>query len=461
MKEKYNIDGLFREGLHDHAETPPLSSWERLNEELGKRGKTRVVPLFVRYAAAVVIIGVVAVSLWLRNPSPEQIMMEDLTLEDPQELPSGNEEPANIQNEIFAEDENSIRASEASIITNKSDAQDDVYADNNAPLEPLQKTGHGESTNVEIAAGRTPAINRLQPVSARLPEAQPDFSVPAYDFNTSGNINDYILAQNIAAAEAEAASEPRESSSWRIGGQAGPQYTYRDASNEPFTAQSQNNFNNIEEGVIAFAGGVNLELQRTSRWGFQSGVYYSKIGQQSSTYQLSNNGIVTSMGNFVLNDAPQADPNTLEPTGAPAEEFAFSKDFNRSLEVVTYNAVSAVPAPVEIEQYMEYVEIPFVVSYRMIDRRLGVNLSGGLWTNFLINDYYTISGPASTFDDSNLNPVNYIGSIGLGFDYPFSEDLFFSLEPVFKYYISPVNSGADTEVHPYSLGVMTGISYSF
>ena len=68
---------------------------------------------------------------------------------------------------------------------------------------------------------------------------------------------------------------------------------------------------------------------------------------------------------------------------------------------------------------------------------------------------------SSTGKTTDINIVNYSGSLSLGLGYPISSKISISLEPFFKYYLKPINSNPQTAVYPYSMGVMSGIKYIF
>jgi hypothetical protein len=93
-----------------------------------------------------------------------------------------------------------------------------------------------------------------------------------------------------------------------------------------------------------------------------------------------------------------------------------------------------------------------------------MNISSGIWANFLIgnmamatdNEDFTTKGKTN-----HINSFNYCGSLSLGFGYPLSRNLALSLEPFFKYYLRPINSNPQTDVYPYSMGIMSGVKYSF
>ena len=66
-----------------------------------------------------------------------------------------------------------------------------------------------------------------------------------------------------------------------------------------------------------------------------------------------------------------------------------------------------------------------------------------------------------TEQPENINKINYSGSLGIGFDYPITSSVLFNLEPIFKYYLSPINKITESKVHPYTFGIMAGVRYSF
>ena len=64
-------------------------------------------------------------------------------------------------------------------------------------------------------------------------------------------------------------------------------------------------------------------------------------------------------------------------------------------------------------------------------------------------------------ETEEINSFGYSGSFSIGLEYPVANNIDISLEPFFKYYLSPINTNPETSVYPYSIGVLTGISYSF
>ena len=107
--------------------------------------------------------------------------------------------------------------------------------------------------------------------------------------------------------------------------------------------------------------------------------------------------------------------------------------------------------------------MPFEVTYKVLSKKFGVDVIGGISTLFLNqNDVYL---KASGFnmkigEASNLNTVHFSTNIGLGLKYAFLKRFDLRVEPLFKYQINTYSSGAGN-FKPYIFGIYSGISYHF
>ena len=108
--------------------------------------------------------------------------------------------------------------------------------------------------------------------------------------------------------------------------------------------------------------------------------------------------------------------------------------------------------------------MPLILRYRVVDRRLGFHLLGGLSSNFLVGNtaYYQEGGNKEEIGaTSNLRPVNYSSVVGIGVDYSISKRFHVNLEPTFRYYLNSINTGSLIKSHPYTIGFFTGLLYTF
>jgi hypothetical protein len=118
----------------------------------------------------------------------------------------------------------------------------------------------------------------------------------------------------------------------------------------------------------------------------------------------------------------------------------------------------------KIEQYFQYLELPFLLRYKIIDRKLGVNLLGGVSTNILVGNRVSLTSGNKTSNigtSQDIRNFNYMGNMGLGFDYNISRNLLFTVEPQFKYFLNSINQSSSKLIanRPYMLGMFTGIKF--
>ncbi|WGD35721.1 hypothetical protein [Olleya sp. YS] len=116
-----------------------------------------------------------------------------------------------------------------------------------------------------------------------------------------------------------------------------------------------------------------------------------------------------------------------------------------------------------INQSMSYYEIPLEIEYKLLDKRFGINLIGGI-SSFVLNDNEVISDLNGTKtkigEANNINPLSFSTNLGIGLNYKFNNTLIFNLEPTFKYQLNAFNDTSGN-FNPYILGLYTGFSYRF
>ena len=116
-----------------------------------------------------------------------------------------------------------------------------------------------------------------------------------------------------------------------------------------------------------------------------------------------------------------------------------------------------------LNQRMAYIEMPLEVSYKLLSKKFGVDVIGGISTLFLSqNDVYlkTTGFDMKIGQASNLNNIHFSTNIGLGLKYSFLKRFDARIEPLFKYQLNTYSSGAGN-FKPYVFGVYSGISYHF
>lgn len=145
------------------------------------------------------------------------------------------------------------------------------------------------------------------------------------------------------------------------------------------------------------------------------------------------------------------------------------KDVAISNAAIRLNSNDLAYSPTQVEaitvqQELEYLEIPFLLRYNLLNKSVGLSVSGGMSTNFLIgNNAYRLENSSKNRigETQDINEISYSAIFGFGFRAPILKSLDFNLEPRIKYFMNSVTDSPESSYKPYSIGIYTGVSYHF
>jgi hypothetical protein len=115
-----------------------------------------------------------------------------------------------------------------------------------------------------------------------------------------------------------------------------------------------------------------------------------------------------------------------------------------------------------LNQKMGYIEMPLEMSYKIVDKKFGVELIGGFSTLYLNNNEIFLRTDGLNMkigEANNLNNIHFSSNFGVGLNYKLFKNFDARIEPSFKYQINTFSSA--TEFKPYIFGVYSGVSYRF
>ena len=262
-------------------------------------------------------------------------------------------------------------------------------------------------------------------------------------------------------------------SSWAVALNATPLISYRSlgtVSSEnvysaDITSNYEQNYTN-EKPLLSYSTGIDLSYRISSRWGIRSGIYISQIGQISEDVSLMDYQSFDSQESGYFNLNTSAGNIRVEGTTSDLAKNYLNDSDHTDIpsylgEIQLNERNTGIDA--DFIQAFSFYEIPMLVSYKLIDKKLSMNLSGGFSANILYSNktFVKESTGRQELDGETQNVKNtgYNGIVGFGFEYPLISKLNFNLQPTFRYSISPIND--EGNVHPYSFGVYTGVIYSF
>jgi hypothetical protein len=309
----------------------------------------------------------------------------------------------------------------------------------------------------------------LFPLKGSLKVDKPDQPATTLLESQNQHEND-ISGEEIFLTETDSIKEPNSNSSrWNLGGQVSPLYAFRQTSTPGLNKAMANSFGNSsgpnESGIVSYSGGMNVEFKASRRLSVSSGLYYSKMGQNIKGTGTSAN--FYSVANYSTSDksAGYAFQNStgILPQSKNTAALQSTGLISKNLYSNPVNYISA-GQDATLLQTMDFLEIPLMVRYRIIDRKIGLHILGGLSTHILTANKLILedsSGKQDYGSTSGLSTFNYSSTMGLGLDYSISKRIQLNLEPAFKYYINSINSTGNISSHPYSFGIYTGMCYTF
>lgn len=468
MKNKMaKIDQYFKERFEQYEQPPPEATWSRIHALLGHgRRKARAILVF-RIAAGMALVFSLGIGYYMTTRSGDQATRSLVTERPDTGSATENERvpaTAAVADPVAApvlHSPDRIRS-----MTRLASEQEAVSVSAERTRATLPIPGPGLA---QITLHRDPQLL----VAAK----------PADLTGTPASANDRELNPEIGPEMLPALQELPETADlkndrWMLGSEFAPLYSYRNISSDYLESSLVNDLNEAENGLLSYAGGIRVTFTTNKRISVQSGLYYSRYGQEKNkveTYSY-NNTEYTSQGNAqatfltVTNSTGVIYSNQPETAGfeeldqSSTSASPQSSDFNGLNNFSRADAPAGQETDLTVEQRFDYLEIPLTVKYKIIDRKFDFSLSGGVVTNILVGNTVNLeqNGDKIRFgktDDISL--VNYLGSFGLGFEYPIAAGFAFSLEPRVRYYLNPIDKTSQINVHPYSFGIFAGVSYMF
>ena len=228
---------------------------------------------------------------------------------------------------------------------------------------------------------------------------------------------------------------------WSVGPTVAPVFFNSLQTGSPLNSELSDNSKTSDNSLSV---GVRVNYQLSQKLFIQSG-----INRVDLAYNTNNvNAFITSSKNG-YNNINTSKPGVYLTPGQNATSSV--KDLNRP-------GVSG-----DINQFMQYYELPVEMKYSLYDRKLGLNLVGGFSTmilsdnsvSFVSNDGITDLGGAN-----NLNSLNFSGNVGVDLDYKISKSWYLNVAPMFKYQFNTY-SGNSGDFRPYYFGLYSGLNYKF
>lgn len=436
VKYDSHIDILFRDGLRNLETLPPESLWEDIQPAVRRRRNKNI---FLRSAAAVAVLislGLMAyyAGTVLNDNVNQNMVVADnslSTLFDASylniEVEAVNDKsPEEAINMALADNDFTETGSESSTIspdriTNRKDV-DLVYQ------EPVNAYIRYNDTPDEVAARSNPSV---------------------------------VLVSEIMPVESIKSNDKKRR--WHLGAMLSPTYLSNNVNSE---SSVLNQINNNENAVLSYSGGFSLRYRMSKRLSVQTGLYYSSLGRQIEgvtsysgfrPYASSKSGTIFGV---------ETSSGTINSTNKDiylADQSANRIDTYYSNDNFDPLKSNLIPYGNSLRQNFEYLEIPLILKYKLIDRRIDFNILGGMSYNFLVgNNTWAMNSEGSKVLIGSTEGVDHLlfsSSLGMSMEYELSERFSLNLEPQIRYFL---NTGGDLgSGNPYTFGIFSGMNFRF
>ncbi|MCF8367506.1 MAG: outer membrane beta-barrel protein [Bacteroidales bacterium] len=473
ISDKRHIDKLFKDGLAQYREKPSIHAWDRLDKSLGSVNQKKAF-FYFRWAAAVVLLFLAfGAGYYFANLNSIETLVQK---EDPNTTDVNDNKYVNE----FKKNQSTFLPENQQIITSALPDKDESYISDNASSAKSKSGNQDLFENTAKLFANQSLIQNLEESDRAIEQSLIRMNQLVFKQNELFNFTPAGLSKTISIrqtnhlpfipkpdAEFErivyendffGKTKNQPGSKWSLGATFAPTYSYRDISTNYSSGgaaqiSEEENFNRNEESLLSYSGGINVDYKVSPKLYLQSGLYLSQIGQvnndalkfEQSSDQYLLYAINTSTGpiNIVFEKVPD-DVRKIDPP----------KDTLENIDI----------ANVKIIQQFGLFEIPVMLKYKLLNKKLSVNLSGGLSPAYLLRDNTYLEYNSEKYDignSSNLNSFIVNSSLGLGLEYLFTKKFSFSFEPTFKYALNPINKNSQFDYHPYYFSWFTGIKYSF
>jgi len=430
-----NIDIVFRNGLKNLEVLPPADVWDSIPMIPVRHTRLRVISGIAAGVAALVSLSLMA-TWYVRNNNNPVILSEVTTPGD---------DLQDVQLDII----------KASPVTKVSDTRVIRLVAASYPVNPVTEVSPAPVTFDPAAFLASAGTPQQRVVTDEQVTILPDEITVINAGRFAG------ADESLMATMAEVNTVPAEQR-FLVGASMSPSMSFSRSGQSPRLSELINS----EKSRPAYSTGVSVGYRISDRLTIQSGIGLASIGQTINDVNvyagLSDFYAVKSSYLYSVETA-----SGIILAGNTDLYLTDSKDRVNTLiqgNMADPSKYKLTQVGSDIQQVFRYLELPVMLRYKLIDRKFGLNLSGGVAYGLLVdNAAYTGEGSEliRVGHTEGVSTHNFSSQLGLGMEYNISKKITFNLEPLVRYYVTPLSDISGSIYKPYSLGFWSGFSFKF
>lgn len=499
MKEQKNIDRLFQEKFKDFEMAPPEMAWKNIEARLKeKKKKRRVIPFWFKTTgiAASLLLGFYA---FLYYNDDDRIESNEKTVETSKSVNEKNTNPIINENSLIISDQsivnedNNFDKQSNDNLTSKNNSKalesnednKSLNSNNKNNLVKNTKTYQNKSIKNKIEPNKLFDIEKEE-IFVTNKETQNEKSILPFqnlnekedkrliqekknsnrsvaileksnvnitqDSSIVANISEEVSALEQLLKEKEVgknAEEKEKRDRWGVSTNAAPVYFNSATNGSPINTQFSENSKSYAS-TMSYGVGINYNI--SEKLSLRTGI-------NSLSLEYSTNDV--SYSTTLRNSASDGSMLSRNSNGQNVIFFNNSVENKATLSSDVENFVQNNIG--QLNQTTSYYEIPVELSYKLIDKRFGLELIGGMSSLFLNQNSISLLSEGMEMEigeANNLNRVHFSSNLGVGFKYTLLKSFEVNFNPMFKYQLNTYtdNSG---NFKPYFIGLYSGLSYKF
>ncbi len=491
MKEEKNIERLFQEKFKSFESQPPIDAWNNIQKKLHPEGqKRRGIPLWIKFSgiAAALLLGGFLVThnfsgdtteqltdikqleinqgfdkpieqIVFENKTPTQTQSDTTTAKITLEDLVQSEQSSNLQNQSLTQNkidqatdvfllDSSVKTEQKNNITNQAHTDQNIAKTLLTEKEVNPGTENTIETNIQ---NQSETITENQHASSykksnsishptTIFDDKEDNALVAEEVNT---LQDLLDKQNLD--QEQPVQLTTSINRWKITPNVAPVTMNSLSQGSPLSDEFANNSKDFES-IVGYGLGINYAI--TSKLNIRTGINKLTLGYNTNEVlayaTLQTTEVLGNRTNITF------DKNSQNIVLRSEDNFTLIHEFLS-------------PEKGQLNQRIGYVEVPVELSYKLLDKRFGIDIIGGMSTLFLNENKISVISDGMSIpigEANNLSDIHFSTNIGLGFRYEIFKSFEANLEPIFKYQMGTFSKN-DGNFKPYIVGLYTGLSFKF
>lgn len=507
MKELKNIDRLFQEKFKDFEVAPPEMAWENIEAKLNnKKKKRRIIPFWFKPVgiAASLLVGFYTFMYLNENIKIDSNENKN-AVEFNKDVQNGNSSTNKVEDALIIPNNSTVTNNESlerdNNLNAKINSEESLFEISNTKkeLNPFNKNNIIISDNTNKKDKYTPKDNKsifeknivrknvlsntnesnkstkeepFNNSSLVTNDNKSDLNTPLNqiknnskrsviineksDINTTqdssivAQISDEVRALEQLLKEKEVGKnveEKEKESKWGVSTTAAPVYFNSATNGSPINTQFAENSKSYAS-TLSYGVGINYAISK--KLSLRTGV--NTLSLEYNTNDVS----YTTTLKGVTDDGSMMSRNTNGQTVVFVDKTEVNT-LSSDVENFVQNNTG------KLNQITSYYEIPVELSYKLIDKKFGLEFIGGMSSLFLNQNSISLLSNGLEMEigqANNLNRVHFSSNVGIGLKYSFLKSLEVNFNPMFKYQLNTYTDNAGN-FKPYFIGLYSGLSYKF